>query len=125
MDYSTFRRYYIDKIYRIIDHFAKFMNSSWKNFKNINIAFLIIFFSNFPSFRRMANLDYGLWKKEKKKKRIHYTYFHSDSKLLSKDRKLEFTLPSRIIIANLKLKLANSLDKSPRIPVRTIKCSIT
>lgn len=68
MDYSTFQRYYIDKIYRIIDHFAKFMNSSWKNFKNINIAFLIIFFSNFPSFRRMANLDYGLWKKERKKK---------------------------------------------------------
>lgn len=69
MDYSTFRRYYIDKIYRIIDHFAKFMNSSWKNFKNINI-FLIIsyyFFFKFSFFSQNGQL--GLWIIEKRKKK--------------------------------------------------------
>lgn len=87
MDYSTFRRYYIDKIYRIIDHFAKFMNSSWKNFKNINIAFLIIFFSNFPSFRRMANL----WIMEKREK-----------------KKNEYTTHIFILIQSYFQKIANS-----------------
>lgn len=72
MDYSTFRRYYIDKIYRFIDHFAKFMNSSWKNFKNINIAFLIIFFFKFSFFSQNGQL--GLWIMEKiKKKKNEYT----------------------------------------------------
>lgn len=67
MDISTFRSYYyIDKIYRFIDHFAKFMNSSWENFKNINIVFPSLFLSFFKfSFFPSQN---GRLMDEKKKK---------------------------------------------------------
>lgn len=114
MDISTFRSYYyIDKIYRFIDHFAKFMNSSWENFKNINIVFPSLFlsffkFSFFPS-QNGRLMDEKKNRERNTNEHATHIFIPRFEKLLSKDRKLEFTLPSRIIIANLKLKLANSL----------------
>lgn len=113
-DISTFRSYYyIDKIYRFIDHFAKFMNSSWENFKNINIVFPSLFlsffkFSFFPS-QNGRLMDEKKNRERNTNEHATHIFIPRFEKLLSKDRKLEFTLPSRIIIANLKLKLANSL----------------
>lgn len=65
---------------------------------------------------------------EKKKHRNEIYIFSfqiTDSKLLlQKKTRIYSTLPSRIIIANFKLKLANSLNKSPCV-LSAIKYYIT
>lgn len=72
---------------------------------------------------------YG-WKKTYKRNTCTthiFSFWIIDSKLLSKkdtQTRIYSILPSHIIIANFKLKLANSLNKSPYI-LSTIKYSIT